>query len=274
MAGTTDKTINKILEQTASNLGYPVFDNQWTLSDTTNDSEEVEYQVRSVSLPNLFPKFQTESLPTGVQYYSSVQFDRDWSVTIEEDVGMGKLDYFQKWATSIYDQDELRFNLANGAYVRNFTVRLYSPAAVTSNDFQTIKQNRVTNWGTTVMEEVVNSCLGRLAQRASNFIGGTVASGQAGLTLFQRGAVYPVDMLSESARGVVSYGVDMLRKDTNLHSDIELMTVSLNGCILKEIDKLDLDYQDGSPIQYKISLACDSAKVSYVNDDLLKEFNI
>lgn len=253
---------DSIIDQMAYRLSYPVFNNQWVLSDISSGTESVQYQVKAVSLPNIFPKFSTETLPTGVQYYTKVEFDRDWSVTVEETRDMAVYRYFKNWCDHIYNHQRHTFTLTNGAYVKDFVIRMYSSKDLSSSDLSDLVLSRISNWAASTMNEVVNSALGRLATRVNGLISDALTTGGAGLGVVQRAASYPMNVLTGTAQNLVSSGVDMLLQNTGAQGDVEVFTVVMRGCLLKEIEKLDLDYEEGEPVQWKASLSCDSINVS------------
>lgn len=256
----------KILEELIYNLGYPVFNNQWVLYDETLGKDTL-YQVKSVSLPNLFPKFETGTLPTGVQYYTSVEFDKEWSFTMEEDTSLSGIKYFADWANSIYSDHQ--FNLQDGLYVKDFSLALLSPSGITATDIAEISTSRLAEWGVNASKEVLNSALGRLARKASELVSGAITSSGAGLTLLQRTTGRIFDTITDTLQAGISSGLNMLLQERGVHTEDTLLTLSMTGTILKGIEKLDLDYEDGDPIQWKVSLASDTIKATSNGRDLM-----
>ena len=257
-----------ILEELIYNLGYPVFNNQWILYEETVGKDTL-YQVKSVSLPNLFPKFETGTLPTGVQYYTSVEFDKEWSLTLEEDTNLSVLKYCIHWSRSIYNHTYHRFKLSGGNYVKDFSLALFSPANMTALDVASIASTRLADWGVNAAKSVVNSALGRLSERASNLISGGITNSGAGVTLVQRTSDRVLNTITDTLQSGVSTGLDMLLENTDFHSDSIILTLSMIGTILKSVEKLDLDYEEGDPIQWKVTLASDQIKVASKGHDLV-----
>lgn len=244
----------KVLEELLYNLDYPAFDNQWVLYDATSSLSQF-YQIKSISLPNLFPRFETDTLPTGVQYYTKAEFDKEWSITMEENVELSTIKYFSEWSRSIYSNQ--RFQLSEGNYVKDFYLQLLSPSAISATDIATLTAGRVTNWGVKAADQLVSSALGRLANKATELLSGVITGAGAGLTLIQRAAGSSIGGLSSSLQSLASEGLSQLLTSLDLHEEDVLLTLNMTGTILKSIEKLDLNYEDGSPIQWKITMASD-----------------
>lgn len=256
--------MSKVLEELIYNLGYPVFNNQWILYEESelNTKQEI-YQVKSIELPNLFPKFETEALPTGVQYYKSVEFDKEWSITIEEDTNMTAFSYFKDWMKSIYRGHQ--FRLSGGEYVKDFSVVLLSPSTITADKIADITTSRVSDWGVNAANSVVNSAVARLANRASQLLSSEMTSSGAGLTVVRRAADRTLDIVSGTLQAGISEGFGSLLSSLELHSEDILLTISLTGTLIKSIERLSLEYGDGEPIQWKVTLASDSVKTLTFN---------
>ena len=251
--------MSKVLEELIYNLGYPVFNNQWILyEDSESNTKQEFYQVKSIELPSLFPRFETDPLPTGVQYYKSVEFDKEWTVTIEEDTNMSAFSYFKNWMSSVYD--DYRFRLSGGNYVKNFSIVLLSPSTITADKIAEITTSRVSDWGVNAANSVVNSAVARLANRASQLLASGITSSRAGLTVVQRGADRVVDIVSSTLQTGISEGFGSLLSSLDLHSEDILLIIHLSGTLIKSIEKLSLEYGDGDPIQWKVTLASDSVK--------------
>lgn len=251
----------KVLEELIYNLGYPVFNNQWIIYEESDLNTKREfYQVKSVELPNLFPKFETGTLPTGVQYYTGVEFDKDWSITIEEDTNLSAYEYFRSWVRSVYKSH--RFQLSGGDYVKNFSIALLSPSTITSLDIASITNSRLQDWGVSAANQVLSSAVGRLATRASTLLAEGITRSGAGVTAVQRTAGNIVDIVSGSLQAGLSEGFGSLMSQLNLHSDDVLLTISMSGTLIKSIEKLTLEYGEGDPIQWKVSFASDTIRVS------------
>ena len=244
----------KVLDELLGNLDYPAFDNQWVLYEATPSLNQF-YQIKSISLPNLLPRFETDTLPTGVQYYTKAEFDKEWSITMEENVELSTIKYFSEWSRSIYSNQ--RFQLSEGNYVKDFYLQLLSPSAISATDIAALTTGRVVNWGVRAANQLVSSALGRLANRASELLTGIISEVGAGVTLLQRAAVSSTGVLNSTFQSLASEGLNQLLTSLDLHSEDVLLTLNMTGTILKSIEKLDLNYEDGSPIQWKITLASD-----------------
>ena len=244
----------KVLDELLGNLDYPAFDNQWVLYEATPSLNQF-YQIKSISLPNLLPRFETDTLPTGVQYYTKAEFDKEWSITMEENVELSTIKYFSEWSRSIYSNQ--RFQLSEGNYVKDFYLQLLSPSAISATDIAALTTGRVANWGVRAANQLVSSALGRLANRASELLTGIISEAGAGVTLLQRATVSSAGVLNSTLQSLASEGLNQLLTSLDLHSEDVLLTLNMTGTILKSIEKLDLNYEDGSPIQWKITLASD-----------------
>lgn len=254
----------------SSNIPYPLFNNQWVLRLEKNIGEtgfpSLEFMVKDVSLPNSFPSFATEELPNGNQYYTKIEYDKEWSFTLNESVDIKAFAFFKDWIDSFYDPQNHQFNLRDGAYTRNFSLTMYRSAPISAGDIEGIKRNRTLNSLVNLGDSVLNSGLARLEGIANQILAKGVTSSGAGNSLVHRFVGASTGTIESVLSSGISYGFSLLEQEENFHTEDIAMRYNLNNTILKSIDKLSLEYGDGEPIQWKITLASDIIKVETADD--------
>lgn len=256
-----------IKEEIAYRLPYPLFNNQWLLTLEDNSLSGIQFMVKSVELPNSFPSLTTAELPNGNHYYEKADFDKEWSFTISEDIDARAYTFFKNWMDSVYDPVQHKFNLTGGNYIKDFRVALMKPGFMNQTIAQSITSTRTTNSLSNIAENIVaNSAIGRLEGMARQLIQGAITDSGAGVGIVQRSADYAVSTIGGIAQGAVSYGMDYAEMSADYHTESQAMAYKMNNTILKSIDKITLDYGDGEPLQWKVTLASDIIEVDIGED--------
>lgn len=250
--------MSRIVEDLSSRIPYPVFNNQWLLRDITSYREfsGMEFMVTSVELPNPFPEFETEQLATGISYYTSVKFDRDWSFTISETLDTRAFSYIEDWVDRVFDRKNHVFNLSGGTYTRDFYLELYRPE---SSDSYGIKQNIVGSIADST-NKLINSVIGRLEERVSQLLAGKITGSNSPVSsLVHRASDYATGVAKDSLGNFVSSATESFMSDSP-HEESVYLAYTMNNTILKSVEKISLEYGEGEPIQWKISLSSDEIK--------------
>lgn len=254
---------NKILDQMINNINSPIYGSQWTLSDVTEGAKDIQYKVRGIDPPSLFPSFETESLSTGQPYYSKVVFDPEWSITLEEEIGMPVFEYLQQWKEQIFNPETLTFRLGS-AYKKNFQLILYAGNKINPDQLQALYTSRMINAATNAGNIVLSSAVNRLTQKCNELLNGAMNNAGAG--------VIPLlsleEFITRSTGGVladlVDLGLDSILKNLNIHdSDVVALILNLNGVLLKGVEKLSLSYDSTEAIQWKVNLTSSSVSGTY-----------
>ena len=252
---------DKILDLIIKNLPYPQLNNQWVLRELTDSglSSTLEYAVKSIDIPGLFPSLETEKLPTGVSYYSKVDWDRDWSLTFEEDTSMKVYNYFRDWSSSIYDSKNHCFNLEDGNYVKEFILYLKSPKEPSLG--KSFAGDLLKNRMKSASANALHSALGRLINKANSLVSGTMTDGGANISLVGRTISSTFDRLTGSVQGGVEEGFNYFLQDLNSHDEEYSIILDMRGVMFKSMDKISLEYEDGQPITWKVNLTCDEIHI-------------
>lgn len=254
---------DKILELIAKNLPYPQLNNQWVfreLDSSVSENQVIEYAVKSIEVPGLFPTLNTEKLPTGVSYYTSVEWDREWSLTFEEDTSMRVYDYFAKWKSSVFDSKKHCFNLEGGNYVKEFLIYLKRPAVPSLG--ASLAGDILKNSAKSASANILNSAIGRLVNKANSLVSDSLTEGGANITLVGRSISSMLDKTAGAVQGMIEGGFNSLLTDLNSHDDEISFVLDIRGAMIKSIDKISLDYEDGQPVTWKVSLTCDEVLIT------------
>lgn len=257
----------KVKDDLTFYVPYPLLNNQWLL--TLNGFAGMEFMVRNVDLPNPFPNLNTEELPNGNHYYTKADYEKEWSFTIFEDVDVRAFTFFNDWLNSVYDPENMQFNLKDGEYTKNFTLTLKKPSEMDLATSATITSQRMLNNLVDIAETRINSAIGRLEKMASELISSNLTKSGAGVPILQKLATAPTSLVSGVAKEVVSYGFEKLLLDTNHHTEDSALIYNMTNTIIKSIDKISLEYGDGDPIEWKITLASDIIEVRKEEETIL-----
>lgn len=261
--------MSKVIDE-LYNLGYPVFTNQWTFKDITgliNLSNPLQYSVRSIDLPDLFPTFETENLPTGQPYYTKASVDKTWSISLEETSDLTTLDYFVKWSNKIFDVENFNFTLDND-YSKDFLIEVMSPSELNAITSAEILAGRATDWAVKAADNFVYSALGRLTRKAKEIIGEGISDSGAGVTVLQRTMSASTDLIKDTLGSVVSGGLDLLKTDKTYHIENPLISFTMKGTILREIEKVALDYTSDDTVKWKVNLASDLIEINFNGQEI------
>lgn len=254
---------DKILEVIAKNLPYPQLNNQWVFREvdpSISGDQVIEYAVKSIEIPGLFPTLNTEKLPTGVSYYSSVEWNREWSLTFEEDSSMRIYDYFARWSSSVFDSKKHCFNLDNGNYVKEFMVYLKRPAVPSLGG--SLAGDILKNSAKSASANILNSAIGRLVSKANSLVSDSLTEGGANITLIGRSISSMLDKTAGAVQGMIEGGFNSLLTDLNSHDEEDSFVLDIRGAMIKGIDRISLDYEDGQPVTWKIDLTCDEVIIT------------
>ena len=265
--------MSKVLEDLVYNVPYPLFNNQWLLEEISGENEftDMKFMLHSVSLPNPFPQFETETLPNGVSYYTDVKYEKEWSFTITETLDVRAFSFIKNWTDSLYKNHS--FNLANGEYTKDFLLSIYKPDSNESNITGGLVSQTIQNRAVTAADLAVTSAIGRLERGAAQVLARGITSSGTGATLVHRAVDYAVSSVGGSVEEVISGGADSLLAETNNHTESEALVYRMTNTIIKSVEKLDLEYGDGEPIQWKVTLASDQVEVAFSESEINRLIN-
>lgn len=114
----------------------PQMNNLWdfSLSDwNTEDNKNVtKFRVASVDLPFIVT-LETETHPTGKNYYTSYTYSSEFSVELREDTSFSVTNYFRDWLLSIFDPINGNFISSPESKLKTGTLTFYTYRLNSSN---------------------------------------------------------------------------------------------------------------------------------------------
>lgn len=253
--------ITQRLDEAINNLSYPVFSSQWTLEDTTPIlykalSKRIPYLVKSVELPKSFFSLEMDKTYSGEPYYNKAEINRDWSVTLVENVNLEAFTYFKRWHEEVFDPTTFMFDLSVPA--RTFKVTLYT-SRLSEVDRDLLMSKEAKNFGVSVLDSLTSSAIGRLARLFSQL---TENRGTLTNTLLNRSLGTVKDAGTEALGDKISSPLE----DTNIHGEHSILEWEITGVKIKSIESLTLDYEQTNKIEWKIDLSCERCEMKDIRN--------
>ena len=254
------------------NIPNPMFATLWELEETGNTETSLKYYFTDAKIPFDFPKLTTEKLPTGLNYYKDYEYDRDVTLTMREDMDMNTYAYFKKWFSSIYDRENEVINLGAENFTRNFVLTLQRFVIDTSK-LEEFRWRNMANAGVNALSAVTSKAIPTAtwyARKLLNVVNHDPDSNNLVHMATQSIANAGIEVGSGVAQKYTVEAINSLRKTDSLQKIQTLATVTLSGCLIKEIgDGWSFSYDSNAePVTYDVTMSCDDIEVEIENSSI------
>lgn len=241
--------------------------------------ENSKFRIEEVTLP--FIRFQTEKLSSGENYFSNIEFEGEFSITIRETNELEVRDTFKEWQDSFFkdgtfisqgagvevgsEQDKihkrLRLRLIRMKEGKSKQIKIVTEES--DRKIPSDQQNRHKIEEKEIINNVLFSLARRKARNATD-IGSTVVPDRLSKRFSQSGSKpeLPTKKSFKWIRTNSSYRKTTKNVNSKELEEEVLKTFTFEHTKLLGFEPITFDYANGDPLKYSVSLIAD-----YINEE-------